>query len=329
MMLMLTSLVLLPEASSKGPYVIFSEDFEAGFSLWTADDANAEFGDDYWGISSVRVHTGSYGAYCAQLGVNHINDFLNADNRYYDESMDAQMWVELSDLSGFESLSLSFMYWAETGTFSRADYLSVWINSLGAWVSLWEQPGVSSGGWQTVTIDIPNTTTTLLFRFISDTTVGFGPYEGVYVDDIALVGIDRVPPVIQINDPVEEGQIITSSSVPISWTGSDAASGIDYYEVTLDRRSPVNVGTSETTVLVDVPDGDHTVIVTALDRAGNRATASKSFRVDTNPLSPTGPFGIRLIVALISVAIIAVGLFAYWRHRRRTSREEGPPPPLG
>lgn len=422
-LLLVGSLVLLPGTASAGQAVIFSEDFEAGLSRWETDDFEAEFGKDFWGISTARRSEGAASVWCAQEGVNHNNGVPNPDNGYYDESTDAQMWIELSDISGYESVSLEFAYWALTGSFSRADYLSVWVFSVDTWVSLWEQSGVDSGGWKTVTLSVPRTTTTVLFRFISDPTLGLGPYEGVYVDDVSLVGTESVPPQsglggvaayqnsrsfevsysasdnagasglhdvaiqvsqdggawttlasvnfpantfaasgqtsitlpsdgsfqlrtiatdnagnaeasskgaqastiidtglpsLQLNGPLP-GQVITTSNVAISWSGSDDLSGIDHYEVVLDEGPPADVGTAAASILTNVADGGHTVTVTAVDKAGNRASASASFQVDTNPLSPTGPFSIWPLVSLVFVAFAVVGLFLYLRRRSRTT----------
>ncbi|MEM2144473.1 MAG: Ig-like domain-containing protein, partial [Candidatus Jordarchaeaceae archaeon] len=60
-------------------------------------------------------------------------------------------------------------------------------------------------------------------------------------------------------------------------------SGIDYYEVKLDSGSWIYVGTSTSYMFNDVSDGPHTVYVRAFDLAGNNATTSVSFTVDTIP----------------------------------------------
>jgi hypothetical protein len=56
----------------------------------------------------------------------------------------------------------------------------------------------------------------------------------------------------------------------------DSGSGVGHYDITLDRRAPLSVGTdaADEPVQVERPlPGTHTVKVVAVDRAGNRSSA--------------------------------------------------------
>ena len=74
-----------------------------------------------------------------------------------------------------------------------------------------------------------------------------------------------------------------------------------------------------------VPDGTHTLTITAFDKVGNAQSASVDFRVDTNYLSPSGPLGmLGPGSVIIAIAAAIAGLFVL-RSRRRARRT--PPPP--
>lgn len=315
-------MIVLPPEVNAGTYIIFSEDFEGVFpgTQWNVSDENSEYGLDYWGVSSYRYHTGSKSVWCAQVGINHNNGELNSVNHYYDESMVAQMEIYIDDISGYESATLSFYYWAITGSFSLADYISVWVWSGDTWVEKWDQPSVNSNGWQNVNINIPTTASYLLFLFFSEDTVGWGPYEGVYIDDVVITGIDVTKPTITIINPSTDS-IVTSSDVSISWVGSDVTSGIERYEVKLDNGSWTNIGDLNSTTLNNVGDGSHSVTVRAYDKAGNYDDTSVTFTVNTDPFSMSGPYkGLPLFLLILVVIIIAV--LALWIVLRKKIRFE-------
>jgi len=96
--------------------------------------------------------------------------------------------------------------------------------------------------------------------------------------------VDNDNPSIQITSP-QEGSIINTNTVNVTWTGSDANSGIDHYEIRIDSSSWIDVGTTTSYQFTNLNDGDHTVEVKAVDKAGNEMTDNVSFTVDTT--SPT------------------------------------------
>ncbi len=91
---------------------------------------------------------------------------------------------------------------------------------------------------------------------------------------------DTTPPTISITSPAD-GATVNSADVTVSWTGSDAGSGIDYYETRIDGGSWINKGTSTSHTFTGLADGSHTVDVKAWDKAGNSNTDSVTFTVDT------------------------------------------------
>ncbi|MEM4539797.1 MAG: Ig-like domain-containing protein, partial [Candidatus Korarchaeota archaeon] len=69
----------------------------------------------------------------------------------------------------------------------------------------------------------------------------------------------------------------------VAWSGSDALSGIDHYEVRIDGGSWINVGTSTSHTFTNLAEGTHTIEVKAVDVAGNIATSTVTVGVDVTP----------------------------------------------
>src|SRR2546426_629328 len=134
------------------------------------------------------------------------------------------------------------------------------------------------------------------------------------------VDVDLTPPTLG-GSP---SGVQTTPDVTISWTGSDTASGIARYEVSIDGGPTQSVGMT-TSLNRRWSDGDHTVRVTAYDAAGNQDATGINFRV--SPGSP-GVFGVFLTLPLVLPAIaLVLLLFAivFWRRglRRREDEDRG------
>ncbi|MFQ5910821.1 MAG: Ig-like domain-containing protein, partial [Thermoplasmata archaeon] len=112
--------------------------------------------------------------------------------------------------------------------------------------------------------------------------------------------------------------VIPSSEVKVTWQAQDATSGIDHYEVLFLGGDSVAVpATSTGYTFSGVEDGPHSIAIVAVDRAGNSQSQTVDFTVDTSAFSPTGPFGILLIVVIPVAAggAVAASLFLWFRKR--------------
>lgn len=120
------------------------------------------------------------------------------------------------------------------------------------------------------------------------------------------IKIDATDPAISIEQT--DGSVFGSSSVRITWTSSDAASGVDYFEVYSDGALfDALDNTTRVDHVTNLIDGWHNVTVRAYDMAGNFAEDKVSFRVWANQgtTQETNIFAaILLVIAVIALLII-------------------------
>src|SRR5436309_2067378 len=140
-----------------------------------------------------------------------------------------------------------------------------------------------------------------------------------FVEPRATTSID-----VDLTPPTLGGSpsgVQTTPDVTITWTGSDTASGVARYEVSIDGGPTESVGMT-TSLSRRWSDGDHTIRVTAYDTAGNQDATVINFRV--SPGSPN-VFGVFQTLPLVLPAI-ALGLLlfaiAFWHRRLRRHEDE-------
>jgi hypothetical protein len=180
--------------------------------------------------------------------------------------------------------------------------------------SMWDNQNRRTGGWtrsdHTTKTNIPNSvysgdsTNPEWINVTNPTTTGtwsVGCYayrgSGTYTITVTVTPgtPDTTPPVVDITSPAN-GATLTSSSVAVTWTGSDSESGINYYETRIDSGSWVNKGTSTSHTYTSVVNGTHTVDVRAWDNAGNSAIDSVTFTVNA------GGGGVRKYAVIVGIS---------------------------
>ncbi|UCD93130.1 MAG: Ig-like domain repeat protein [Methanobacteriota archaeon] len=139
------------------------------------------------------------------------------------------------------------------------------------------------------------------------------------------VSIDMTKPslaTLDVNDLDDEG-VLASSIAIAEWTGSDATSGVDRYEVRLDDGTYVEIGSETTQAFPDLQDGPHLVTIRITDKAGNFAEDGIAFVIDTSPplqSEPTEMFP-WYIVILVTVIILIFALLLLSRRKKRDDED--------
>ncbi|HYM40327.1 MAG TPA: Ig-like domain-containing protein [Thermoplasmata archaeon] len=143
-------------------------------------------------------------------------------------------------------------------------------------LSLDSQPALTlANGTTSYAVHAPEETAHLVSLLATD-RAGNQAFQSI------LFTVDRTPPVLEIVLPAP-GSYSDSHQIQAVWMASDGGSGIDHYQVSLDRGPPLTVTNAAGTVFPNVAEGPHTVTVRAYDRAGNVAQASANVTVDTTP----------------------------------------------
>ncbi len=94
---------------------------------------------------------------------------------------------------------------------------------------------------------------------------------------------DLTPPSVNIVSPANDTYNNTGG-VTVTWTGGDVISGIAYYNMSIDGNTPIELPASTTSyTFSDLTDGSYTVVVEAVDNAGNMNETSVSFIVSFGP----------------------------------------------
>jgi hypothetical protein len=98
--------------------------------------------------------------------------------------------------------------------------------------------------------------------------------------------IDVTPPSVTISSP-SSGETVKSSSITLAWSGSDASSGIEKYEIKLDSGNWIDKGTATSHTFNGMNDGSHTICVKAIDKIGNSKEYTTSFSVNVPQPTPS------------------------------------------
>jgi len=223
-------LAVVPRARA-GAAIIFSDGFETGglSPRWATNDSNLASGIDDWGVSTFRPHSGNYSAWCAEVGNQSAGPYVGQNNsavHEYDDNMQADFSLNLS-VNGYDSLFLSFYYWVRTEN-GGGDWLQAAYVAGGVTTILFQEGGSSGNAWQPANVSVPTNIEQLIFRFHSD-TANHG-FEGAYVDDIILTGVENVPPASRVSS-LPGFTNLDPYAIPYTAQDNANASGVAYVQL--------------------------------------------------------------------------------------------------
>jgi hypothetical protein len=143
-----------------------------------------------------------------------------------------------------------------------------------------------------------------------------------YSQDIAgnIESVKQIEFRIDTDDPTIhlhiDGKVFTNSAVWFNWTTNDSTSAVGAIELSIDGAPYQMYGASQSNItLSGLSDGRHSLLVRVTDLAGNVIVSESNFVVDTNPLSPQGPYGPALLIAMAIVVVAVAGVLVL-RFRR-------------
>ncbi len=168
------------------------------------------------------------------------------------------------------------------------------------------------GDWQTYTgaFELHGTGSIMLQVTAVDGAGNQMPTEEV------LLKIDPNAPILSVS-----GQATyTADDVTIQWSVSENISGISRIETSMDGGTFKSMGLGTAFDFTGLSEGQHTLIVRAVDMAGNVAEKTVSFTVQTGATPPSPPAGPNpLIYGLAGAAIagaVAIALMLLMRRRK-------------
>ncbi len=129
--------------------------------------------------------------------------------------------------------------------------------------------------------------------------------------------VDTLPPLVEITSP-PHGEIFRSNVIMAEWSGYDETSGISHYEIRINEDDWIEVGSSTHHLLMDLPEGEHTLRVRAWDNASHASTDSVTFNIASMEEDDDDVGLLLMIFVAVATFIIFTALvFLLWKSRKR------------
>jgi hypothetical protein len=244
---------------------------------------------------------------------NNKLEYWSIDNAGNEESHHILTEIKLDKTAPTGSITIN-----NGDTYTTSNYVTLESTAEDTTSGAYQVRYSNDGVWDTELWEAPSTTKTWTLPTGDGTKTVYYQIKGnaglislTYSDTITL---DTLPPAVSITDPTS-GYESKSSTLTITWSGSDETSGISHYEIRLDGEPRNNVETDTTCTLTDLAEGTHTFYVKATDSAGNEIQDTITFVVNTSPL--LGPVYLEEAAIAAALVIVALGIVAYVMRKRR------------
>lgn len=234
---------------------------------------------------------GNYSAWAAHIG-------STPGVQQYDDNMASGLVLNVR-ANGYTSLNLSFSYFVRTenggGDWLQAVYVAGGVPTL-----IFQEGGSSGNAWQPRTLAVPSNIERLIFRFQTD--AANHNFEGAYVDDILLTGVEYASPTSSVASlPSMTNQV--PYAVPYTAFDKSNASGVAYvelwyrvggtgayvrYSTTTNPTAQWTAGPIPFDATLASGDGSYEFYTVAVDRANNTEAAPLSADASTI-IDTTGP----------------------------------------
>lgn len=102
-----------------------------------------------------------------------------------------------------------------------------------------------------------------------------------YAESSTQFTVDTVPPDLIDIDP-ENGTHYNRRNITVRFGGTDETSGIDHFQIKLDDWGWIDLGMEAERAFTDLGPGNHTIIIRAVDMAGNTRDRVLIYNIDLN-----------------------------------------------
>ena len=262
--------------------------------FWNGSDETS--GIDHY---EIKIDNGSW-TYVGTLPFYNITDLPDGLHTVYikaldraDNENDTSVTITVDATSPSSIISSVSPYWQHSNVTLK---ISATDNYGLSKVSLFYRHSLDNStwsSWRRFETSIPASGTSWRGSVVFTFPEGDGYYEFyTLAEDIAghiekktyadaICASDTTAPSIIITAPFE-GSVSPSNIMTVRWTGADALTGIDHYEIKrIYFSSWINVGKSTYFELSGLSDGTYTVYVKAVDKNHNENISFVTFTIDT------------------------------------------------
>jgi hypothetical protein len=125
--------------------------------------------------------------------------------------------------------------------------------------------------------------------------------------------VDMTPPTVWVTFP-NNGSEVRTPHIKVAWDGSDELSGIDHYEIRLDKNPWTNVSNTTAFTFSQLSDGNHRIDIKAVDKAGNYRQVRFVFSVNTSLIGKPGWTDDIIVFSSTSAVIALILVFLLEKH---------------